>query len=588
VASSQLHWPTLILVREQSAIGGLLPSYEHKKIIEEIKRLDELPPDREAFESWILAGQHLEFLRWNARSEELVIYGSSDYSFVHAAVVPNDQLAALSQDDLLHWSGTPYMSIASYVYGGGRDDVWLERLRDSTRSRELEGATQLVFGRTFEGWSGSDRIYFEVNQEYTHVTGIHWRPEQRAYCRFDENGDLQQVVSVTGRSDTVKDVLCISFAWAPLEEYLAASNSTLVRRFDFTLLRRNNFTMWPEGPETVIRESDRFFYRQKVAPGVAAYTTGVQLIRPRRPYCAIFDDMRGGHKKRKYVEFIAHDWRNKRITRISTDPKATTNYFEAHGNSLPFEVSPAFFRPDVILKYKTDKDKYNVGERDITCRAAWYLKAFDINEAGQVFAYICYLRNLPYAEQLHWQSYNEEPKAGISERAITNDFKGEFTTFNDPLQEVLSIVKSWQDTSVPWWTLREDRLFERVSTPLTTSRDEWAEAFMDLAKLVVEGFVITAIRAKVERLGISYEQKEQSIALLERLINGAKSTEKQQLTGLRTIQLIRTKVKGHASGREVETLVQEVLAEHESFTKHFKHVCTTLAFELQTIAGAFA
>ncbi len=565
-----------------------MPSYEHKKIIEDIKKLDELPPDRGDFATWIQAGAHLEFLRRNASSEELVIYGSGEYSFVYAAVVLNDRLAALSQDDLLHWSGTPYMSIASYVYGGGRDDVWLERLTASTGSMELEGATQLVFGRTFEGWSSSARTYFEVNQEYTHVTGIHWRPEQRAYCRFDKNGDLEQVVSVTARSDNVKDVLCISFAWASLEEYLAATNSTLVRRFDFTLLHRSNFTKWPEGPETVIRESDRLFYRQKVDPGVAAYTTGVQLIQPRRPYPAIFDGLRSGHKGRKYVEYIAHDWRNKRVAKISTDPKATTNYFEANDNTLPFELSPAFFRPEVILKYKTDKEKYTVGDRDIRCRAAWRLEAFDVNEAGQVFAYICYLRNIPYTEQLHWQSYNEVPKAGISERAITNDFKGEFTTFKDPLREVLSIVRSWQETSVPWWVLRADLLLERVSTPLTTSRDEWAEAFMDLAKLVVEGFVVTAIREKLDKSGISYKKNEQSIALLERLINeGADSTERQSLTGLRTVQLIRTKAKGHASGREVETLVQEVLAQHESFTTHFKHACATLALEMQTIAGAF-
>lgn len=566
-----------------------MPSYKHKKIIEDIKSLDVLPPNREDFATWILAGAHLEFLRQNAHSEELVIYGSGNYSFMHAIVVPNNRLVALSQDDLLHWSGTPYTSIANYVYGGGREDVWLERLKDSTGSMELEGATQLVFGRTFEGWSGFDRTYFEVIQEYTHVTGIHWRPEQRAYCRFNEDGDLEHVVSVTARSDSVKNVLCVSFMWAPLEEYLAATNSTLVRRFDFTLLHQNGFTMWPKGPETVIRESDQLFYRQKVDPGVAAYTTGVQLIAPRRPYRAIFDDLRGEHQDGKYVEFIAQDWRNNRIAKISTDPKATTNYFEAHSNALPFELSPAFFRPDVVLKYKTDKEKYTVGDRDITCRTAWHLRAFDVNEAGQVFAYICYLRNLPYAEQLHWHSYNEAPKAAISERAITNDFKGEFTTFKDPLQEVLSIVRSWQETSVPWWSLRDDRLLERISTPLTTSRDEWAEAFMDLAKLVVEGFVITEIRARLVKLGIAYDQKEQSIALLERLINeGAESTEKQPLTGLRTVQLIRTKAKGHASSREVETLVQEVIAEHGSFTKHFKHVCATLVLELQTITGVCA
>ena len=566
-----------------------MPSYEHKKIIEEIKSLDELPPDQDNFATWIQAGAHLEFLRRNARSDEPVIYGSGDYSFIHAAVVPNERLVTLSQDDLLHWYGTPYSSIASYVWGGGRDDVWMERLSDSHGSRTLESATQLVFGRTFEGWSGSDRTYFEVNQEYTHITGIHWRPEQRAYCRFDERGDLEPVVSVTARSDNVKDVLCVSFTWAPLEEYLAATNSSLVRRFDFTLLRRDSFGMWPEGLETVIRESEQLFYRQKIVPGVAAYTTGVQLITRRRPNRDIFDDMRGGRKDKKYVEFIAHDWRNKQMAKISTDPKATTNYFEAHSNSLPFELSPAFFRPDVILKYKTDKDKFTVGERDITCRAAWHLEAFDVNEAGQVFAYICYLRRLPYAEQLHWKSYNEAPKAGISERAIINDFKGEFTTFKHPLGEVLSIVKSWQDRCVRWWTLRDDRLLERVSTPLTTSRDEWAEAFMDLAKMVVEGFVITAIRARLAKSGIAYEKKEQSIALLERLINeGAESTEKQQLTGLRTVQLIRTKAKGHASGREAEALVQEVLSQHESFTKHFKYICSALTLELQTIAGALA
>lgn len=565
-----------------------MPSFEHKKIIEELKGLDELPLGQEDFATWIQAEAHLDFLRRNSRSEELVIYGNGNFSFVYAAVVPNDRLAAASQNNLLHWNGNPYTSIASYVYGSGRHDVWVERLTDFTGSNALEGVIHLVFGRTFEGWSGSDRTYFEVNQEYTHLSGIHWRPEQRAYCRFDENGDLEQVVSVTARSDNVKDVLCVSFAWAPLEDYLAATNSTLIRRFDFTLLQRNNFTMWPEGPETVIRESDQLFYRQKVDHGVAAYTTGVQIIPPRRQYRAIFDDLRDGRKDRKYVEFIANDWRNKRITKISTDPKATTNYFDAHNNSLPFELSPAFFRSEVILKYKTDKDKYTVGERDIACRAAWHLQAFDVNEAGQVFAYICYLRNLPYAEQLHWQSYNEAPKSGISERAITNDFKGEFTTFKDPLQEVLSIVESWHDMIVPWWTLREDRLLERVSTPLTTSRDEWADAFMDLAKLVVEGFMITAIRAKLEKLSIEYEKKEQSIALLERLINeGADSTEKQTLTGLRTVQFIRTKAKGHASGREVETLVKEVLAQHESFTIHFKHVCAMLAHELQTIAGSF-
>ena len=462
----------------------------------------------------------------------------------------------------------------------------MERNSDSFGSSDLKGSTQLVFGRTFEGLSGADRIYFEINQEYTHVTEIHWRPEQSAYCRFDENGDLECVVSVTSRDGNARTVSCVSFAWRQLEEFLTATNSTLVRRFDFTLMRSNNFNGWSNTPELLVRESDSLFFHQKI-DSAAAYTTGVQLITPLRPRSNIFEELRDGRKEKEHVEFITYDWRNNSIRMVSTEPTATTNYFEAKNNPLPFELSPAFFRPEVILKYKMDKDKYTVEDRQITCRSAWVLRSYDVNEAGQIFAYIRDLRNLPYTEQLHWKSYNEKPKSGISERAFINDFKGEFTLVSDPLIEILSILRSWRDTQVSWWTLRDERLLGRVSTPLTSSRDEWAEAFMDLSKLVVEGFIISVIREKLEKDLIAYEKQEQSIALLERLVNGiTEPNERKTLDGLRTVQRIRT-IRGHASGAEADTLVRDILARYESFTQHFKVVCKTVAFELQTISDAF-
>src|SRR5262245_24487661 len=258
--------------------------------------------------------------------------------------------------------------------------------------------------------------------------------------------------------------------------------------------------IWSNEPPQQVDESDHFFYHRKVMPGYAAYTRGVQIIRSRRPEKTVFTGITDGwfgQKNKEYAEFIAYDWRNSRITKISTDPKATANYFNAEGNSLPFELSPAFFRPEVLLKYKADRDKYTVGERDVSCRAAWHLEGIDVNEAGQVHAYICYLRRLPYAEQLHWLSCNEPPKAGVSERALISDFKGECVSFMEPLQRVLSVIRRWHADKVVWWMLRDERLIERVNTPLTASRDEWAEAFMDLAKLVVEGFETKPIRAKL-------------------------------------------------------------------------------------------
>lgn len=560
-------------------------NYEHKKLIEVITRLDEVPADSKPFSEWIEAEAHLDFLRRNARANELVIYASGEYSFIHSVAVPNDRLTPVDQQDLMQWSLNPYTSIASYVTGGGREDVWVERGLSGTGTKTLEDAMQLIFGRTFEGWTGLGRTYYELHQEYAHLTGIHWRPEKRAYCRFNEHGDLEPIVSVTGREDTASNMALVSFKWEPLEEYLAVSNASLVRMFDFTLLRRSGFSGWSDGPTQEINESPDFFYRRKVMPGYAAYTRGVQIIRPHRSPPAIFTGITDGwfgKKNKQHAEFIAYDWRNKHVTKISTDPAATTNYFQAEGNALPFELSPAFFRSEVLLKYKADRDKYTVGERDVSCRAAWHLEAIDVNEAGQLHAYICYLRRLPYEEQLHWLSFNEPPKAGISERAVINDFQGEFVSFEQPLRKVLSIVQRWRDDKVAWWTLRDEKLLERVNVPLTASRDEWAEAHMDLAKLVIEGFETGAIRAKLDAAQVTYDkEKDQTLTLLEKLLN--KAGVARAVQNLRTVQRLRSKAKGHAGGSVAQQLAQDALMEHETFANHFQHMCAQVADELETI-----
>ena len=565
-------------------------NYEHKKLIESITKLDQVPADSKSYSEWMEAGAHLNFLRANAGTNELVVYASGEYTFIHSVVVQNERLTPVDQQDLMQWSFNPYTSTASYVTGGGSPDVWVERGLSGTGTKALKDAVQLIFGRTFEGWTGPGRTYYELHQEYAHLTGIHWRPEAHAYCRYNEHGDLEPIVSVTGREEKASNMALVTFKWEPLEEYLAASNASLVRMFDFTLLRRSGFSGWADGSTQEINESPNFFYRRRVMPGYAAYTRGVQIIRPHRSPQAIFTRITDGwfgKKNKQYGEFIAHDWRNKRVTKISTDPAATTNYFQAEANELPFELSPAFFRPEVLLKYKADRDKYTVGERDISCRAAWHLEAFDVNEAGQLHAYICYLRCLPYEEQLHWLSYNEPPKASISDRAAVNDFQGEFVSFEQPLRTVLSIVKRWRDDKVAWWTLRDEKLLERVNVPLTASRDEWAEAYMDLAKLVIEGFETGAIRAKLDATHVTYDKKkDQTLTMLEKLLTNA--GVERAIQNLRTVQRLRTTAKGHVGGSEAQQLAQDALMNHGTFANHFQHVCKQVADELETIEKSMA
>lgn len=557
-----------------------MPSFAHKKIAEQLQRLDTPPRGSAEFQSWIQASSHLDFLRSNALTDEIVLYASPEYSFIHAMVVPNEHLFPIDSSDLLGASCSPSSGVASYVYGGGREGVWLERGPSGTGSKTLNQGMELVFGRTFEGWSGPGASYYELNQEFTHVCGIHWRSEHRAYCCYDDRGDLAQVVSITGPKANRPDISLVTCQAQPLEEYLSAASASLVRMFDFTLLKYGEFVGWPPGDEELSGTED-FMYRQKVAPGIGAYTHGYQILRPTRARKPSWGRTHDG----PFQEFIAYDFRHARVSRISTDPKATTNYFQAKENDLPFELSPAFFRPEVLLKYKMDRDKYTMGERDIICRAAWYLKGFDVNEAGQVFAYICYLRSLPYQEQQHWASFNEEPKAGISARAIQNDFKGEFTDHVDPLLRVLGIVSGWHTDKKAWWKLRVPNLMERVSKPVSSSRDEWADACMDLSKLVVEGFVVDDLRERLTSRGISFDKQAGSISLLEQWLR-ATETDSTGLFAMRTVQKVRTKVKGHAGHEEADAIVLEAIQTHGGLPQHFAKICEDLAAELERVAAS--
>lgn len=554
-----------------------MASYEHKKLIERISDLDRLPDDPAAYTQWIKAGAHLELLEANETEDELIIYASGDYTFIHSVVVSRKALLPIDQDDLLQWNGNPFSGYAGYAWGGDRNDVWIERSGPIDGTRSLSSARALVFGRTIDGFRGEGGSYFELSQEYAHVVNIHWRDEQSAYCRFDQHGDWEPVVSVTS-GENHQEVSLVSFKREPLEEYLAASDSILVRMFDF-MLYRANFGDWSDRPEDVVR-NNTIFYRQKVDSGKAAYTRGVQVIHPKRPRATIFAAIKGELQTTdRHVEFVACDWRNKRITHISTAPSATTNYFQAKGNDLPFELSPAFFRPEVLQKYRGDHDKYTVEERTIWCRGAWELRGYDVNEAGLVHAYICDLRALPYEEQVYWKSFNVKPKGRISDRAIKNDFEGQWVDHPDPLSEIRSIMERWSGEKCGWWRIRDGRLIDRIHTPRTGSRDEWAGAFKELAKLIVECFDISGIRSELERRGIEWDKNER-LALLERIVDGP-------LDSLRLVQRIRSKVDAHVRGAEADSLSDEALKQHESYAAHFQHVCQGVIGELKRIEQAF-
>ena len=315
---------------------------------------------------------------------------------------------------------------------------------------------------------------YELLQEFVHLSGIYWLDEHRAYCKVDENGDIEPVVSITDEQGEDRLVL-ITCRRKQLEQFMASTGNVLVRFFDFLMIG-DGFFSWHDGVRKTIAESDFLFYDQCLHPGGHGFTRGAQLLPVSTPRNALFKDIvEPGWMSadRDHASFIIQDFRNgNRVVEVSTAPGETANYFNGEGNSLPYELSPAFFKPEVLSRYKADRDKYTVDEelRMIRCRGGWELRSYDINDAGQVHAYLCDLRHLPYQEQQYWRIHNEEPKGTISLRSIENDFMGEWASYETPLDRVKRTVRGGPGTSPTGGGLMTREIFAGSILPSLTAK----------------------------------------------------------------------------------------------------------------------
>ncbi|MYC38253.1 MAG: hypothetical protein F4X66_15270 [Chloroflexi bacterium] len=562
-------------------------AYEHTQIARLIREIDARPSDPQGFSSWVRAERHIQLLQRNSGDDELIVYAYSwPYFFICSVMTPGADIYPPDYNDLVKWSTTPDTGRACYSWNLGGGDVRAEFWYEPPGRKSLRRSQNLIFGRQLMGTEYPTQ--YELLQEFVHAAGIHWLDDHRAYCVVDENGDIEPVVSITKDQGEERFVL-ITCKRKPLEQYLAATGNVLVRLFDFMMVG-GRFWSWHDSVLEQKAESHSLFYEQCLHPDGHGYTRGAQLLAVTTPRKDLFRNLiEPGSMRtdREHASFIILDWRNDEIVEVSAAPGETANYFNGEGNSLPYELSPVFFRPEVLSKYKADRDKYTIDEerRMIFCRGAWELRGVDVNDAGQVHAYLCDLRHLPYQEQLHWKSYNERPKGTISQRAHENDFQGEWASYVTPLEKVLHTVRGWAKNKPDWWKLGDEGLLRRINTPVSGSRDEWSSAFLELSKVVIEGFQVAPIQALLRQREISFEKNERSLNLIEKLLPAqtGQGQGRRPLEGIRVVQRIRSTLASHRPGAEADQIARDALTQHGTYRAHFEHVCGQVADELELI-----
>ncbi|MEJ1461816.1 MAG: hypothetical protein RPU15_00870 [Candidatus Sedimenticola sp. (ex Thyasira tokunagai)] len=558
--------------------------------LKNILSLSTEPEQTDAFSHWVQQEDLIPFLVEEIKDENIIIYASLPHVFIHAVLIPEVELNDSSVKDLLQWSHNPF---SGWGIACSSDDAWLEGPLTNAGSSILCKGEQIIFGRSFDG-DESKRHYFDLDQKIAHVLGVHFVTERNAWCKLDRFGDLEDVVKITELKELPNNETgtIITVKKDVLGEYSSISKFSLLRMFDFTRYKSGSFSGWGDRNEPIEFNGENDIYGSLViSNGYGSYSRGFQVKNISIPKDKVINDMWGRpepEEPKQYATFIAQDWKNKRIGEISCDPSCLANYFTK--SDLPFEITPAFFKPEVLLKYKSDREKYRLESRSVGCRSAWHLKTFDINDAGQVHTYLIYLSNLPYEEQLHWKQYNEKPKAPLSERAITTDFEGQFHDGYDPLPSLKRKLEKLNSKRVGWWTLRDQNAPNKVHYPYTASRDEWADEILNLDQLVVEGLEEKWLRNKAKELGRNPDIKLRGLKLTEECLVAVGFDDDhahQLMSPFHEIHNLRSILKGHASGREAEKIRKESLQKFGSFRQHFEYLCSECDNSLETIIEAF-
>ena len=161
------------------------------RVVQNLKELSGTPSKQTT--QWLQGVEDaIEFLKENSRSDVLVLYASLSSVLIHSALAPLVNLelpnqAELSRDFLMtddSWS-------IDHVSGGGDPDrVYLappmHHLGETMGSGE-----KLVFRRSFLGRGST-----EISQKLVHALNLHFVRERSAFCRLDQNGDIEDVISI--------------------------------------------------------------------------------------------------------------------------------------------------------------------------------------------------------------------------------------------------------------------------------------------------------------------------------------------------------------------------------------------------------
>ena len=365
--------------------------------------------------------------------------------------------------------------------------------------------------------------YVELSQDFRVLLNMHDRyvsPTEHCFVVDNENGDWEKVAEIKG--ETIRIKLTI------LRKYLALRRMNLLLFFDEMRFSQQSFQELGLTPimNQIVKDDDYIYNYSSLVNCHAdgnksgGWIMGKCVLRYREK-----DYNRDSFDQddRQYAEFI-YDYDDEGEPMSYSGKKETlSNYFVANGDN-PLEMTPIFFKKEVLDKYYSNPNKYTVSDGAVGCEGSWSLH-IDNDHRNYVIVPLVYLGNLDYSEQLYWKGHNVSPERemGFSKTAYTRWIEGKFC---NPMFPDLQFKYRFKQFNKKWekqfgWPLflpliDEDEHRYKTLHCLTTENNhsDFDEQILSITKLVVDSLNQKCLQTEIDDSNTEVESilKERKIS----------------------------------------------------------------------------
>ena len=365
--------------------------------------------------------------------------------------------------------------------------------------------------------------YVELSQDFRVLLNMHDRyvsPTEHCFVVDNEKGDWEKVAEIKG--ETIRIKLTI------LRKYLALRRMNLLLFFDEMRFSQQSFQELGLTPvmNQIVKDDDYIYNYSSLVNCHAdgnksgGWIMGKCVLRYREK-----DYNRDSFDQddRQYAEFI-YDYDDEGEPMSHSCKKETlSNYFVANGDN-PLEMTPIFFKKEVLDKYYSNPNKYTVSDGAVGCEGSWSLH-IDNDHRNYVIVPLVYLGNLDYSEQLYWKGYNVSPERemGFSKTAYTRWIEGKFC---NPMFPDLQFKYRFKQFNKKWekqfgWPLflpliDEDEHRYKTLHCLTTENNhsDFDEQILSITKLVVDSLNQKCLQTEIDDSNTEVESilKERKIS----------------------------------------------------------------------------